>query len=626
MSSDEDATFAATPHARSADTIVEEGVEQAETSGSAPAVDARHREPTQASYDERYQARRPLGRGGMGEVHLCLDTKIGRDVAVKVMLEGSRSRARERFLREGRVQAQLEHPGVVPVYDLGITPSGQPYMAMKRVKGVTLQAVLQDLANGDEAMRARHSRGSLLSVMERVCETMAYAHARGVVHRDLKPANVMLGDYGEVSVLDWGLAKLQGESDLEPAEGPTGPASPDPDFTVPGSVVGTVSYMAPEQAAGDGVDARADVYSLGAMLYEVVTLERLHPERTMDERLTRSLRGVDARPSSKVPGVPPELDAICVRATQTLRAERYASASELLDDLRAFLAGERASELRRELADRHVQAARTTLAQVSSSETVRVSALRELGAAVVLDPNNREMIEMIEALLSPTAAVPREVERELEASRQRSASRAAARSGFAYLGGIVALPLLAWMGVRDLAIFALVGAGILAAAAGAFAMWRSGRSTGLAAWVSAPFAFALVGTLSTLFGPFFLVPALAVTTSVAFTISVRPSRALQRFLLVCGWGAVLVPALLTAAGVTPPSLRFTEGLIEVLPRLASFPELPTSVFLTVVALFLVTVANVLTGRMIDSLSRAERRLFVQAHRLRAMLPDARPSP
>jgi serine/threonine-protein kinase len=138
---------------------------------------------------------------------------------------------------------------------------------MKRVKGTILQAVIAGLREEKPDLMERYPQRALLSVLERVCETVAYAHARGVVHRDLKPANVMLGDFGEVSVLDWGIAKLRTDSDLT---GPTTEDS-DEDFTVPGSVIGTPGYMAPEQATGDEIDARADVYALGAILYELLT-------------------------------------------------------------------------------------------------------------------------------------------------------------------------------------------------------------------------------------------------------------------------------------------------------------------------------------------------------------------
>jgi serine/threonine protein kinase len=613
MNSDDDPTHASGPNARAADTIMEEP-------GSRGLVYATVSGETLLGYDERYVERRLLGRGGMGEVRLCLDTKVGREVAVKVLRpekSAGDSRAKRRFLREGRVQAQLEHPGVVPIYDLGTTPSGAPFMAMKRIGGATLEAVLHGLRTGDPEIAKRHPRASLLFAVERICETVAYAHARGVVHRDLKPANVMLGDYGEVSVLDWGLSKLQGDSDLDPA----GVEIAQEEFTVPGSIIGTVSYMAPEQATGDPVDAAADVYALGAILYEAITLDRLHPSSTLDERLASSLRGVDPKPSAKVAGVAPELDAICARATKILRSERYPSARELLDDLRGVLEGQRATQLRREMAEEHAEAARAKLSRPRASETTRITALRDLSAAAVLDPDNKEMVRMIEELLSPAAGVPSEVERELQKTWDRSASRATGRSAVAYAAALALIPVISWMGVRDWATFGILTAGLVFSAIAAVVMAWRGRARGMVAWIAAPFAFALVSALGSLFGSFVLVPTLAVTTCVAFTVSVRPSRALQRFLLVGGIAAILGPFALSALGLVEPSLRFEDGVIEIVPHLASFPELPTTVLLVVANVFLVTASTLLVGRAVDSRSAAERRLAVQAHRLRAMLPS-----
>ena len=625
MSGSDDATGAASPAAREADTIVEEDIVLASDSGlhsdHAPAVDASPRVLAVLDYGERYEVRRELGKGGMGEVNLCVDQLIGREVAVKVMLEkaAAHGAARDRFLREARVQAQLEHPGVVPVYDLGVTPSGQPYFAMKRVKGTTLQAVIMGLREEKPELMERYPQRALLSVLERVCETVAYAHARGVVHRDLKPANVMLGDFGEVSVLDWGIAKLRTDSDLT---GPTTEDS-DEDFTVPGSVIGTPGYMAPEQATGDEIDARADVYALGAILYELVTLERLH-EGSRNERIRGTITGVDSRPGAIVEGVPSEIDAICVRATETLRDKRYPNAKEMLTDLRAFLEGQRFTELRREVAGKHVAAARLSLAgNASATETVRVRALRDLGAAIVLDPGNDEMIEMIETLLAPEGDVPEDVQLELDASRQRDASHAAGRSAVAYAAGLGVLPILMWMGVRDWAVFALMCVGIALAAFAAAVMWRSGRSTGAVAWAAVPGAFAMLGILSTLFGPFFLVPAVVVTSAVAFTVSVRAEAPLRRLIIACGCGAIVVPYGLQRLGVMAESLSFADGHLSIIPRLASFPELPTTVLLLITSLFVVIVSTSLVGRAVESLTKAERRLALQASRLRAMLPRTR---
>ncbi|MBX3272005.1 MAG: serine/threonine protein kinase [Sandaracinaceae bacterium] len=631
MSSDHDLpTNAGTPRALAADTMVDEppdGRLPSSERSNAPDVEAKPRTLAPRTYAERYAVRRDLGAGGMGVVRLAYDTATGREVAVKEMLaEGATRRlARDRFVREAQVQAQLEHPGVVPVYDLGVTPDGQPYFTMRRVRGTTLAEALSALREGSEDAAERFPRRKLLSVIERVSETIAYAHSRGVVHRDLKPANVMLGDFGEVSVLDWGIAKLRSDSDL--SDPTTGEDEPVPEYTVPGTVVGTAGYMAPEQASGQEVDARADVYSLGAMLFEAVALSPLH-SGSSNERIRSTFEGVDARPSLRVDDdVPAALDAICVRATKVLPRERYEDASALLSDLRAFLDGARVSELRREVAGQHAEAARRSLAgKPSASETTRVAALRELGAAAVLDPDNPEMARMIEQLLEPEPAegeLPREVAAELEDGRRLLASRAAGRSAIAYAVALSAVPIFAWMGVRMDGVVAAF-AGLLALAAiGAAVMWRTQRATGTIALASLPFAFGTVSLLSLLFAPFFVVPSLAISTSVAFMVSVRASWRMRGAINACAGLSVAIPWVLMELDVIPKGYRFTEGMIQLLPNLVELPPLPTTVLVLFTSLFVVYIPNTLVGRAVEELRRAERRRVLVSHRLRSMLPGAR---
>src|SRR5205823_5492401 len=218
-----------------------------------------------------------VARGGMGAVLEALDPDLGRRVAVKVLLEKHRGQPDlvRRFLEEAQVTGQLQHPGVAPVYGVGRTADGRPYFAMKLVQGTTLADLL----------RARPSPGHdlprFLDVFEGVCQTVAYAHSRGVIHRDLKPSNVMVGAFGEVLVMDWGLAKILASAGRErPGDPPHwAPAVPefirraDPEQSRPGVVLGTPAYIPPEQARGetDRLDERADVFGLGAILCEVLT-------------------------------------------------------------------------------------------------------------------------------------------------------------------------------------------------------------------------------------------------------------------------------------------------------------------------------------------------------------------
>ncbi len=226
-----------------------------------------------------------IARGGMGDVLKGRDVELGRDVAVKVLREDRRDQIElgQRFLEEARIAGRLQHPGVVPVYSLGWLPDGRPYFTMKLVKGRTLAELMT------ERKELGQDRPRFLAVFEQVCQTLAYAHSKGVIHRDLKPSNIMVGAFGEVQVMDWGLAKVlprdgatAGEASDPPAadvsviQTPRGEASDtgeEGSETRAGSVLGTPSYMAPEQARGEveDVDRRSDVFGLGAILCEVLT-------------------------------------------------------------------------------------------------------------------------------------------------------------------------------------------------------------------------------------------------------------------------------------------------------------------------------------------------------------------
>ncbi len=289
-----------------------QGPDEPGTSPSAPISLAR-----------RYLTRETIGVGGMGEVRLCTDLVIGRDVAMKVMRESKSgsSGLRARFEREARLQGQLEHPAIVPVYDLG-----GGFFTMKRVRGHTLEGILRGLLREDTAFASFTLRRLLVAFVQ-VTQAIAFAHARGVVHRDLKPGNIMLGDFGEVYVLDWGLAKVLGRSEVvvetEEDDMPTRVGS----RTAHGALLGTPGYMPPEQARGDhdALDARADVYALGAILFEILTLEPLHRRGTLEEVIESTMFGTEARPTVRAPDAKPlpELDAVCVRATAVDARDRH---------------------------------------------------------------------------------------------------------------------------------------------------------------------------------------------------------------------------------------------------------------------------------------------------------------
>jgi serine/threonine-protein kinase len=200
-----------------------------------------------AALPDRYLDDHQLGEGGMGEVRLTRDRRIGRDVAMKVLRPGHGSTGgfKARFLREARVQGQLEHPSIVPVYDIGVNDAGQAYFTMKRIRGKTLEEILDAIRGGDETITQQYSRRKLLAAFGSVCLALDFAHTRSVVHRDLKPGNIMLGDFGEVYLLDWGIAKLVGAD--EPESDDVAPVrTGDATHTIEGELMGTPGFMSPE--------------------------------------------------------------------------------------------------------------------------------------------------------------------------------------------------------------------------------------------------------------------------------------------------------------------------------------------------------------------------------------------
>jgi serine/threonine protein kinase len=258
-----------------------------ESFGSSPIVRPSSEEmPDKQDPAARLQVYGEIARGGMGAVLKGRDMDLGRDVAVKVLLETHRGKTElvQRFVEEAQIAGQLQHPGIAPVYELGQFADKRPYFTMKLVKGKTLATLLAARKTPDE------ERSRYVGIFAQVCQTLAYAHARGVIHRDLKPSNVMVGAFGEVQVMDWGLAKVlkeggiadelrsrarqQAEVSVIRTTRSEGSSTPEVgSHTQAGTLLGTPAYMAPEQARGEVelVDERADVFGLGAILCEILT-------------------------------------------------------------------------------------------------------------------------------------------------------------------------------------------------------------------------------------------------------------------------------------------------------------------------------------------------------------------
>ncbi|HEX4422843.1 MAG TPA: WD40 repeat domain-containing serine/threonine-protein kinase [Kofleriaceae bacterium] len=270
----------------------------------------------------RYKFLGEHGRGGIGRVQRAHDRDLGRDVAIKELLSpGTAHEAR--FLREVEITARLEHPGIVPVHEAGRWPDGTPFYAMKLVSGRPLRDLLDQHVT-------REARLDLLHHVIAVADAIAYAHQRQIIHRDLKPANIIVGDFGETVVIDWGLAKDLTRSD-EPAAG-SGSRRVDAndELTVDGAVLGTPAYMAPEQKYGQPVDQRADVYAIGMMLWELCSLQRVPPAESRVRR--RMLRAAD---------IDGDLATIIDKALQFDPDRRYPDAGALASDLKAFKSGAR---------------------------------------------------------------------------------------------------------------------------------------------------------------------------------------------------------------------------------------------------------------------------------------------
>jgi serine/threonine protein kinase/tetratricopeptide (TPR) repeat protein len=320
--------------------------------------------PTELTGDDRPGARLSLihkhARGGVGEVWLARDHGLGREVALKRLLAAKADdpALRARFLREAWITGQLQHPGVVPVYELSPGEDGrQPYYTMRFIKGRTLAQSIREYHDRRESGTAGPSElRELVGVFLHVCQVVAFAHSRGIVHRDLKGQNVALGDFGEVMVLDWGMAKVVGEPGVSPeaADAPAvsadgaranGSAGPSPggdwDGTDDGSILGTPSYMAPEQALGllDQVDFRSDVYGLGAVLYELLTGEPPFRGPTL-EVLRQVVGEAPLPPRQRNNEAPAALEAICLKCLSKSPEDRYGTASELAREVHRFLADE----------------------------------------------------------------------------------------------------------------------------------------------------------------------------------------------------------------------------------------------------------------------------------------------
>lgn len=296
----------------------------------------------------RYQGFREMAQGGSALLRSCFDPVTGRSVAVKTLLPATRDdrNERRRLLREARVTAQLQHPNTVPVYDIGDDQDEGIYFVMKRISGENFFEILKRVARGDEPTIEAFPTARRLDIVADACQALAYAHARGVIHRDVKPENIWVGNFGEVILLDWGVAKVWGHTDdtasirksvLRPQS--SGEDSQLQTLTGGGQRPGTPLYMSPEQVEGNrSIDERTDVFSAGVCLYEMLAIREPFRGATIDETFDNIKNKDIDPPSARSPerGIPKSADDVVMRAIAKRPGARYQSMRDLIAAIRSI--------------------------------------------------------------------------------------------------------------------------------------------------------------------------------------------------------------------------------------------------------------------------------------------------
>ena len=547
-----------------------------------------------------------IGRGGMGEVLAAQDTRIGREVAVKRMTSESPDDEQiARFLREARIQARLEHPAIVPVHELGIDAEGRPYFTMKRLIGQTLG---QRHIDGMGLLR-------LLRAYVEVCRAIEFAHSRGVVHRDLKPANVMLGDFGEVYVIDWGIARVLADDpdhQLEQVD-----ISTLDEGTKSGALLGTPGYMSPEQIRGARATPAADIYALGSVLFELLTGELLH--KRGQAGLTTTLSNPQQSPIERKPdkGIPPELDTLCTSALAE-DPEARPTAHALAEAVQNYLDGDRDLARRREIAAIQLTAARTVLE--SGDPDARAAAMRRAGRALALDPESEAAAELVSSLLlTPPEQLPPDLvsgleDQEIQINKDRSR-----KAMWVYLSVFGMLPLALMMEIKNWPMVIGFYGVILIAALSSAQFARTGKPS-VAVVLAVNMAIAVLFTR--IAGPFVLTPLMVCSTVVAITAIPWIN---QRSWIVIAWTviAVLLPIALEWNAILPKTWEIAGGRMTIISDVIRTHGLRDELALVFSTLLFTIVLGMFSLAISKRRRLGQEQLFVQAWHLRQLLPSAK---
>ena len=568
---------------------------------------------TRADLGDRYAVGDVIGRGGMGEVRIARDTRMQRDVAVKLLRSIHRDDATlGRFFREARVQGVLDHPAVVPVHDLGIDPAGNPFFVMKRLTGTTLGDVL---GSTDPETTARWPRRVLLARLVDICLAIEFAHRRGVIHRDLKPANIMLGDYGEAYVLDWGLARIVAEVEailaVEPLSGD------DLGQTAAGDLLGTPGYMSPEQARGDRIDPPTDVFALGCVLFETLTGKPALP-RGM-EGVVAAISADQLRPSTIIADVAPELDDLCARATIADPAKRP-TARQLADAIQAYLDGDRDTARRRALAASHADAAHT--AMHATGDEARSTAMREAGRALALDPDNaKAQFVLGRLLLDAPTTLPAEALASADRERGETRQTAMKFAGIAFLAFLPVICVLFALPVHQLwPVIALL---VLAAMTGIVCLVLARQVLPMRTpWMLVVIALtcSMLAVLGIMFSPLMIMPIFLVGSLAGI---LQQPTSYPAWIIVMAHAIPLVGLLvLERAGVLPSTFHVGEnGVVFTLWAI----DLTPSVTVILFGITLSTQALHITGVTLigkRAAEKAQNHQHAVAWHLKQMLPRA----